>query len=388
MIARHAAARLELLLGEFPAVALLGARQVGKTTLARSLAIPGTPSHYLDLERPSHLARVAEPELYLTEHRSELVILDEVQRVPNLFPTLRSLIDEHRRPGRFLLLGSASPTLLRQSSESLAGRLAIVYLAGLTVDELPSAVTWRTHWLRGGFPDAVLARSDAAAGRWMEAFTRTFIERDVAALGIDLPPASVFRLLTMLAHHHGQVHNASALARSLGVSSPTVSRYVDLLVGTFLVRALPAFHRNVGKRLSKRPKLYVRDSGLLHALLRIPSLDVLAGHPALGASFEGYVLENLAAVLPSGASMSYWRTHGGAELDLVVHHGSDVLLAVEVKYSATPKLGRGFHQSRRDVGAPPTLVVTPGDAAYSVAQDIEVCGLRPAMERVRALGDG
>jgi predicted AAA+ superfamily ATPase len=385
MIPRRAVSRVRLLLSEFPAVALLGARQVGKTTLARALVQQDAKAHYLDLERPSHRARLAEPELYLSRHADQLVVLDEIQRVPALFPTLRALIDDDRRPGRFLLLGSAAPELLRQASETLAGRLATETLSGIGRIELPDTLLWRTHWWRGGFPDALLARSDLASRRWMAAFLDTFVERDLRLLGFDLPPEAMRRFLQMLAHHHGQIHNAQALARSLAVSGGTVARYRDLAVWTYLVRALPPFHRNLGKRLVKRPKLYLRDSGMLHALLRLSNADTLAGHPMLGLSFEGYILENIAQNLPEGLSLAFWRTHEGAELDIVLHDGHDARLVIEVKYSATPKLSSGFHVARRDLGDPPALVVVPADAGYPLAPKVDAVSLLEAIERIEGL---
>ena len=298
MINRRILPDIERSLAEFPAMALLGPRQAGKTTLARVVAGAHPDSLFLDLERPSDLAKLADPELFLSRQAGRLVVLDEIQRQPELFAVLRVLIDEQRRPGRFLLLGSASPQLLNQASESLAGRIAFHELAPFDVSEIqPGLAGLRDFWLRGSFPPSWLAQSDAASFAWREAFIATHLERDIPAFGIRVPGATLRRFWQMLAHLHGQPWNASRLAASFGVSAPTVQHYLDILEATYMLRRLPPFQANLGKRLVKSPKVYLRDSGILHALLGIASIDDLAGHPIVGASWEGWALEQIVQLL-------------------------------------------------------------------------------------------
>lgn len=386
MIARKAHAEVESLLQQFPAVALIGPRQVGKTTLARSLmqAYPGAV--YLDLELPSHRARLQEPELYLGALADRLVVLDEVQVASDLFPILRGLIDQDRRPGRFLLLGSASPRLLQHSSETLAGRIVFHELTPLRRDELPPDLPWRTHWWRGGFPEALLSTSEPRAQRWLQSFVRTYVEREILAFGGGGSPQRLSRMLEMLAYRQGQPWTGQDLAVGLGVSSPTVSRHRDQLVEAFLVRELRPLHRNLGKRLVKKPKVYVRDSGLLHTLLRIPDFDALLGHPLLGASFEGYVIEQVLTALPPGLEAGFWRTHAGAEIDLVIEGGGRVLAAVEVKYGAVPGPTRGFFDARQDLGDPPGWVVHPGTERWPIGPGVQAIGLDGLLGVVAGLG--
>ncbi len=370
MIPRHDVAELRELLEQFPAVALIGPRQSGKTTLARSLA----DVHYVDLERPSDRSRLGDAELYLGRLADSLVVLDEVQETPELFPVLRALIDEDRRPGRFLLLGSASPALLQRASQTLAGRIAFHELPPFRRSELPD-VDWRAQWWRGGFPDAVLAGSDRRARRWHEAYQRTWVERDLALLGPNLQPALLGRFFAMVGHCHGQLWNGADLARSLGVRQRTVARYRDRLVDGFLLRELRPVHRNISKRLVRSPRVYFRDTGLLHAVWGVPDFDALQGHPGVGASFEGWVIEQLLRSLPSDLTPGFWRTHRGAEIDLVLERGQEVVAVVEVKYSSDPKPARGFWEARRDLGDPPAWVVHPGDARYLIAEGVEAIGV-------------
>jgi uncharacterized protein len=342
----------------FPVVGLVGPRQVGKTSMGRALAAQmGAGAVMLDLERPSDLAKLAEPELFLEPLADKLVILDEVQLRPQLFPVLRSLVDAQRRPGRFLVLGSAAPELIQHSSETLAGRIEFLELAPLSLAEVVAhhsrqTPTDPTHasiaptlWSRGGFPDSYLARSDAASMRWREAFVRSYLERDIPQLGIRVSSATLRRFWLMLAHHHGQLWNASAIAGSLGLTAPSVRHYLDILESTFMLRVLQPYSANLGKRLVKSPKVYLRDSGVLHALLNLPSHNALLGHPVLGASWEGWVIEQILAQAPFGSRANFFRTASGNELDLLLELPGGHLRAIEIKHSATPKLGRGFNEA-------------------------------------------
>lgn len=348
----------------FPVVGLVGPRQVGKTSLARELAAQfGNAAVMLDLERPSDLAKLAEPELFLEPLADRLVILDEVQLRPDLFGVLRALVDAQRRPGRFLVLGSAGPTLIQQSSETLAGRIEYLELTPLTLAEVrqrsPEPSPETGLWCRGGFPDSYLARSDAQSMRWREAFIRSYLERDIPQLGIRVSAATLRRFWLMLAHYHGQVWNASTIAASLGVSAPSVRHYLDILESTFMVRVLPPYSANLGKRLVKSPKVYLRDSGLLHALLNLPSHDALMGHPALGASWEGWVIEQILAQAPVGSRPSFLRTASGNEIDLLLELPGGQLRAIEIKHSASPRVGKGFAEVLDALQLPSGFVIAP-----------------------------
>lgn len=387
-IGRLQAERVRRQLEQFPAVALLGPRQVGKTTLALQLA-ESIPSLYLDLEAAADRARLAEPALFLERHADKLVILDEVQRLPGLFAELRGLIDAGRRSGRgvgrFLLLGSASVELIRQSSESLAGRIAFLELPGLSLLEL-GAGAQVLLWIRGGFPESVLARSEAGSAEWRRQFLRTYLERDIPQLGPRIPAETLRRFWTMLAHGQGSLWNAAALGRALGVEGKTVTRYLDLLVDLLLVRRLAPLHANVGKRLVRSPKVFVRDSGLVHTMLGLDDGDAVLGHPVAGASWEGFVVETLLAVAPPGCEGWFYRTAAGAELDLVLEWPNQRRWAIEVKRSLSPRLGKGFHQARADLQPERCYVVTPAAAGYPLADGVEVVGLAELAERLRTEG--
>ncbi len=375
-------------LEQFPAVALLGPRQVGKTTLALQLAAT-TPSLYLDLEASADLARISEPSLFLQRHADKLVILDEVQRLPGLFAELRGLIDAGRRQGqangRFLLLGSASVELIRQSSESLAGRIAFLELGGLHALEL-GADALDKLWIRGGFPGSTLAATDGDSAEWRRQFIRTYLERDIPQLGPRLPAETLRRFWTMLAHGQGSLPNAAELGRSLGVDGKTVGRYLDLLVDLLLVRRLPPLLANVGKRLVRSPKVLVRDSGLVHTLLGLGDADAVLGHPVAGASWEGFVIETLLAVAPQGCQGWFYRTAAGAEIDLVLEWSPQRRWAIEVKRSLSPRLGKGFHQARADLQPERTFVVTPSATGYPLADGVEVMGLAELAAVLRQVG--
>jgi len=352
MINRSLKPCLQEALQSFPVVGLLGARQVGKTTLAKQVAREASSEAIvLDLERPSDLAKLRDPELYLEQHQDRLVILDEIQRQPGLFPVLRALVDADRRPGRFLLLGSASPELTQGASESLAGRIQYLELAPLTLAEAGPEHSLEL-WLRGGFPTAFLAPSRPASRAWREAFIRTYLERDIPGLGLRLPATQLGRFWEMVAHCHGQLWNGSDLANSLGATGPTMRRYLDLLQDTFMVRQLQPWHGNLGKRLVKRPKVYLRDSGLLHTLLGLETLEDLFGHPSVGASWEGFVIEQVLASVPSTWKPHFYRTSAGAELDLVLlRPGNARPLGIEIKLTKAPVPSRGFWSALRDLDA-------------------------------------
>ena len=373
MIRRQLEAVLLASLRRFPVVGLVGARQVGKTTLGRAVADRVGGALYLDLERPSDAARLADPELYLELQAERLVVIDEIQRNPALFPVLRSLVDARRRNGRFLVLGSASPDLSRQASESLAGRIVYHELAPFTLDEIGSRgrPALMALWSRGGFPQSYLAASDAQSVEWREAFIDTHLQRDLPALGVRIPAASLRRFWEMLAHFHGQLWNASKIAASLGVSAPTAKHYLDTLQDTFMVRALVPFAPNLKKRLVKSPKIYLRDSGLLHALLRIGDVDRLLGHPIAGASWEGWVIEQALAAAGDRSGACFYRTAAGAEIDLVIERHDGQRLAFEIKLGSAPAPTRGFWSALSDLKPRAAFVVYPGKERYPLGHGVE-----------------
>jgi predicted AAA+ superfamily ATPase len=348
-----------------PAVSLLGPRQSGKTTLARMLLAPDS-ENYFDLERPTSLRRLDDPETSLGELRG-LVVIDEVQRRPDLFPILRVLIDRPRSRARFLLLGSASPALLRQSSESLAGRVEVIETAGFSVEEVGQNNSSRL-WMRGGFPRSFIATSESRSFTWREEFIRTFLEQDLPQLGIRIPSPQLHRFWTMLAHYHGQIWNAAEPATSLGLSQPTVRSYLDLMTSAYMIRQLQPWHENLSKRQVKAPKIYVRDSGLLHTLLGLRTRRDLLGHPKLGASWEGFVIEQLLQAF--GPDQAYfWATHQGAELDLLMHHGSR-RVGVEIKRSDAPSLTPSIRIALEDLRLNKLWVVYPGKQKYNLNEKV------------------
>lgn len=364
-----------------PAVAILGPRQCGKSTLARRIAAGRSEAVYLDLELPSDRAKLAEPELFLARHADRLVCLDEVQRAPEIFAVLRSLVDARRRPGRFLVLGSASRALLRQSSETLAGRIAYLELTPFLATEAAARAGSERLWLRGGFPESLLARSEAASLAWRRNFVRTFLERDLPQLGVRIPAATMERFWRMCAHHHGQILNQSQLGAALGASHVTVRGYLDLMAATFMLRMLPPLLPNLRKRLVKSPRLYLRDTGILHALLDIDSADELAAHPVRGASWEGWVIENAIAAA-AGWRAHFYRAATGAELDLVLERGRR-RIAVECKASAAPALGPSFWNALDDIGADEAWVVAPVRQGYPIGKGARVASL---LEFLRGAG--
>jgi predicted AAA+ superfamily ATPase len=398
MIERLALARLREMLGRFPAVALLGPRQVGKTTLALALAEEtGGRAVYVDLELPSDRAKLSEPELYLAQHEDRLVILDEIHRLPGIFATLRGLIDRRRRKGRragqFLLLGPASIDLLKQSAESLAGRIAYLELSPFSAVEVAGsgADAFDRLWVRGGFPDSFLAATGADSFLWRSAFIQTYLERDVPALGARIPAETLRRYWQMLAHNQGQMLNAARIAGGLGVSGHAVARYLDMMVDLLLVRRLEPWAANAKKRLVRAPKVYVRDSGLVHALLGIRNLEELLGHPIAGPSWEGMVIENVLGALPGTARASFYRTSAGAEIDLVIEFGARQRWAIEVKRSiGSPAPSKGFYNGCEDIRATRQIVVYPGDERFKLDAKTEVmplAGLRSEVAKVAAGGE-
>ena len=379
MIERSLANTLLDSLSRFPVVGLMGARQVGKTTLARDLVTHlAGGSVYLDLERPSDLAKLNEAELYLEMHAGELVILDEVHRKPDLFPVLRALVDADRRNGRFLVLGSASLEMIRQSSESLAGRIIYHELAPFALQEVGNADDdIRRLWSRGGFPMSYLAPSDKDSFMWREAFIRTYLERDIPSLGLRIPSTVLGRFWQMVAHSHGQLWNASKIASGLGVKGHAVRHYLDILQETFLVRQLLPFHANLKKRLVKAPKVYLRDSGLLHALLGLQSIDDLMGHPSVGSSWEGWVIEQILSMTPSQWKASFYRTSAGAEIDLVLSPpGNRSPIAFEIKFSSDPKPERGFWSGIADLGCTEAYVICPTTESYPLDRNVHTLPVR------------
>jgi uncharacterized protein len=377
MIRRRIQNSLESLLAESPAVALLGPRQVGKTTLALEVA-GKMPSIYLDLESPADRGRISEPELYFADHADELLILDEIHRAPGIFEALRGTIDRGRREGRgtgrFLLLGSAAVELLAQSGETLAGRIAYAELDPFDISEVGGDAV-DALWLRGGFPESYLAASDAASLRWREDFIRTYLEREIPQLGPRIPAETLRRFWMMLAHNQGQLLNATSIARGLGVSTPTVMTYLDLLVDLLLVRRLQPRLANVGKRQVRSPKTYVRDPGLLHALLGLGDKEALLGHPVLGASWEGFVIENLIALAPDRVEPSFYRTSGGAEIDLILRWPDGREWAIEVKRSLSPQPTRGMRSAIEDLEPERSFIVYPGKDRYRLGEQIEAISL-------------
>jgi hypothetical protein len=356
-------------------VALLGPRQCGKTTLARQF-VPSDSLNYFDLEEPQSLARLAEPDMALRPLR-KLVVIDEIQRRPGLFPLLRVLADRSPLPARFLILGSASPDLLRQSSESLAGRIETVPLEGFRLSDLGSAAQYR-HWLRGGFPLAYTPRLEADSLAWRRQFLQTFLERDLPQLGIRISSTTLRRFWNMVAHYHGQIWNASELARALSANESTVRHYLDIMTGVFMLRQLPPWFENIGKRQVKAPKVYVRDTGLLHTLLGITNRRALEHHPKVGASWEGYAVEEiLKALRPDEAY--YWATHNGAEIDLVLFKNGR-RIGVECKRADAPSLTPSMRVALADLKLDQLLVVYPGEKAYSLAKNVEVIPLAQFVE--------
>ena len=363
----------------FPSVAILGPRQIGKTTIAQAIATGFTNSIYLDLENPEDFAKLQDPGIYFQQHIGKLIILDEIQRFPDLFPIIRGAIDRRRKDGyktgQFLFLGSASGDLLQQSSESLAGRIIYTELSGfspLEVEDIDHKL-----WLRGGFPDSFLAKSDKYSLIWRNSFIKTYLERDIPQMSIPIAADTLRNLWTMIAHIQGGILNTSTLALSMGLSVPTINRYLSILSDLFLIRLLKPYYTNIGKRLTKAPKIYIRDSGIAHALLNISSVSNLLGHPIAGGSFEGFVIENILYII-SNTAITHWyyRTSHGAEIDLLLTYPDGRKIGIEIKLSSAPKLTRGFYTAYDDLKLDKAYVVYPGNRRYHISENVEVIGLK------------
>jgi predicted AAA+ superfamily ATPase len=382
-IPRRIAVDLEESLNNFPITALLGPRQCGKSTLAKHIVDGRANTLYLDLERPSDLRKLDDPEFFFQIHQDKLICIDEVQMGPELFPILRVAVDDKRIAGRFLILGSASQDLIRQSSETLAGRIHFLELSPFNYDELVAADSARytdtiLMWTRGGFPEAILSNSEKYSFQWRVDFIRSFLERDIPQFGFSIPAVTMRRFWTMIAHYHGQLLNSSKLAQSLGVSHPTIRKYIDIMEQTFMVQILPPFITNLKKRLVKSPKIYIRDSGILHALLEIENSEELLGHPIAGASWEGWCIEQILSVM-SDWRASFYRTASGEEIDLILQRGQK-LLAFEFKLSVAPKVSRGFANTLEVLQADYVWIVAPVQEAYMKSSNVKVASIGEVLE--------
>jgi predicted AAA+ superfamily ATPase len=367
----------------FPAIAILGPRQCGKSTLVKSLILEFDNIIYLDLQKESDLNKLSEPELFFEANKSKIICLDEIQLIPQLFSILRSVIDDNRVNGKFILLGSASQELIQQTSESLAGRIGLLHLSPFLINEVnfQEKFSLRQFWFRGGFPDSYLSENDENSSIWLENYIRTYIERDIPQLGIQIPALQLRRLLTMCAHNQGQLINLSKLGESLGLTHPTIKRYIDLLEQTFIVRSIPPFEVNIKKRLVKTPKVYVRDSGILHQLLAINDFNSLLGNPVFGSSWEGMVIENIIVNMPSW-EFYFYRTATGDEIDLILKKGNHIL-AIECKASDAPKLTKGFYRSIEAIKPTKVFVIAPTNDTYQISKNVTVIGLENFLKWMR-----
>jgi predicted AAA+ superfamily ATPase len=375
--------KLSLLLQEFPVVVITGPRQVGKTTLARqAAAAKKKPVIYLDMELESDRRKLFDMESFFSSHRNKLVVIDEVQLVPAVFSALRPEVDALRKPGRFLLTGSANPVMIKGVAESLAGRVAYMELTPFMLNEVISKYTMQRHWFRGGYPNAFLAKTDEAFHRWMENYIETFIQRDLRVLfGAGLSPAVTRNIWSMIAHHNGGILNAENFSRALGITGPTVKKYLQFLEAAYLIRQLPPWFANSGKRLVKAPKLFIRDSGVLHHLTHISSANSLAGNLVIGSSWEGYVTEEIIRHLPSGISAFFYRTHNGAEIDLVLVKNNKPLYAIEIKHSKAPALSDGFYHAIADIKTSKNYLIYSGEDEYVTKHKVIVCGLKEFIKK-------
>lgn len=377
MIERKLLIEISKILKHFPAVAILGARQTGKTTLAKAAArLQKKESLYLDLENPADLDKLEDAYSFIDDNKTRLIIIDEVQRKPDLFAMLRSLIDKQRKPGRFLLLGSASPQLVKGVSESLAGRLYSAALHTINIAECAGKFTLKKHWFRGGFPDMLTAKSDVLFAQRMDSFISSFIERDLQNLfGVSFTNSVMRRFWQMLAHSNGSIWNAQEYSRSLSITGPTVSRYLDLLEGAFMIHRLPAFYFNARKRIIKAPKVYLRDTGITHRLLRLHKFEDLHGHPSIGASWETYVIEQIFQLKNNTLDMFYYRTQDGAETDILLAKAGKPLACIEIKLNNTPAVPKGFYECIKDLKTKQNFIITPGSDTYRKSGEITLCSL-------------
>jgi predicted AAA+ superfamily ATPase len=361
----------------FPIVAIIGPRQVGKTTLAQTIiADSSKPTLYLDLELQSDLNKLNDAELFFSYHTDKLVVIDEVQNKKELYPLLRALVDKTREPGQFLLLGSASPELIRHSSESLAGRIAYHQLHPFDLSEVPEPISQNDLWVKGGFPNVLFAKNDNLAMLWMENFISTYLNRDLLQLGLKASPKIIRNLWAMMAHLNGQLFNATTLGNSLGISTPTVKRYVDFLEEAFLLKSLHPFSWNMSKRLVKSPKVYLTDTGILHHLTGVNDLNSLSGNPIVGSSWESFVINQLLALKKNQVELYFYRTHQGSEVDLVFTKGLNVVATAEIKYSNSPQLSKGNFLAFEDLNASMNYVITPSSDDYFFKERIRVCSLK------------
>ena len=387
MIARKIRQNIENALNRQPAVAIIGTRQVGKTTIALDIA-EDRESIYLDLESYEDRDKLQDPILFFNQYEDSLIILDEIHRMPELFQTLRGVIDKGRRKGkktgRFLILGSASLDLLKQSGESLAGRIGYIDMTPLTALEVKPEDIIKL-WVRGGFPDSFLSDSEQNSFLIRRDFIRTYLERDIPQFAPRFPAETLERLWRMLAHHQGSMLNASKLASNLSIATKTVGFYIDLLVDLLLFRRLMPYHTNIGKRLVKTPKIYIRDSGLLHTLLGINDYKALAGHPVVGESWEGFVIENIISVMPIGTKPSFYRTSAGAEIDLVLEMPNGDIWAIEIKSGLTAKPSKGFYNAIEDIKATHSFVVYAGEGQYPIAENVQAISLTEIMQKIDVL---
>jgi len=366
----------------FPVVSIIGPRQVGKTTLAKQImAQVNKPTLYLDLEIQSDLFKLNDAELFLSQHIDNLVVIDEVQLKKELYPLIRGLVDQHRVPARFLLLGSASPELIRHSSESLAGRIAYHQLFPLRLTEIPDMISQNDLWVKGGYPNMLLTEKQNLSHRWMANFISTYLNRDLLQLGLNASPKVIRNLWTMMAHLNGQLLNTTTLSKSLGVTSTTVKKYIDFLEDAFLLKSLHPYHWNISKRLVKTPKVFLTDTGILHHLLGVNDFIALSGNPILGSSWESFVFNQIQAVKPEGVDLYFYRTHHGAEVDLVFVQGAQVIATAEVKYSNSPQPTKGNFQAFNDLKAPINFVITPSSDDFLIKEKIRVCSLKTFVKK-------
>jgi predicted AAA+ superfamily ATPase len=384
MIQRMAEGHILADIKQFPVVGIIGPRQVGKTTLSKSLMNRlDKRAIYLDLELQEDITKLENAELYLKAYQEDCIILDEIQNMPELFPVLRAMIDQYRVPGRFIILGSTSPRLIRKNSESLAGRIAYSELSPLNFLELVGQYSLEKHWFSGGFPDSILAENGSSSKTWLRNFIQSYTERDLPLLGMPASPLVIRRFLTMLANYQGGIWNASNFAKSTGISYPTLNRYLDFLEDAFLVSRLQPFSFNIKKRLVKSPKVYIRDSGVLHYLTSIYDYEQLQGNVLVGNSWEGYVIEQIRQIIPPGIDLFFYRTHNGAECDLLMVEGLKPISAIQIKYTSAPRISKGFNIAIEDLGTTDNYVITPYSDTYMKSEKIKVCSLTEFLKEQR-----
>ena len=384
MITRYIFDELLEILNEFPVLGIVGPRQVGKTTVAKLLLKEiKKETILLDLENPKDLAKLTDPMLFFENNQDKCIIIDEVQIKKELFPIIRAAIDQKRESSRFILLGSASPELIRDSSESLAGRIYYKELTPFHYEEIKTKFSYQKHWLNGGYPEVLLTESNSKSKRWRRSFIQTYIERDLPMLGLQSKTTDIHRLFRMISHVHGQQLNVQLLSKSLGLSSPTIKKQIDFLENAFIVRLLEPYYFNISKRLVKSPKIFIRDTGLLHSLLEIDDMEHLFGNPVIGNSWEGYVIEQIYGVLPDGCTLNYYRTQQGAELDLIISRNLKPIAGIEIKFNSHPKISIGNEISMNDLGLKHLYVVVPETERYSLKPEIEVVSLNEILGIVR-----